>query len=91
VCEDNLIADINPQNLSSPFYPRLYRSKVNCVWTIRAPSANDVILIRFFDFRINHNVELKVSDFKLHNGEGSKLNSTFNLYSTVSFRKIFRF
>ena len=64
ICGGSLVADVEPKTVSSPFYPKPYRSKLDCVWIITAPSTNDSVLLRFTDMESRLNVELRVSSLR---------------------------
>ena len=49
-CGGSHIASRDPQNLSTPLYPRNYPNDLFCVWNIRTSSANERIYLIIHDF-----------------------------------------
>ena len=61
ICGGNLIADVKPQSLSTPFYPNRYGKGLYCNWLIKTPLNHHIIFLEFSDF-ILQNEEFVVSN-----------------------------
>ena len=46
-----MVAEVQPQEISTPYYPNRYADDLTCEWIIKAPTDNTSILLIFYDIQ----------------------------------------